>query len=62
MTKEKGIEICRNLNKTISNMSNKIKVESDRKIFKSCTAKKKDLLKIKEDLMTKYNIKNTEIK
>jgi|TARA_R100001530_G_C4284025_1_gene146334 hypothetical protein len=61
MLKEKAIKICKNLTKTISKMSDKLKYESQSSVYKNVTAKKRDLQKIKSNLIKKHKITSKEI-
>ena len=62
MSREKAIEICKNLTQTISKMPSKIKYQSQSSAYKSPSAKKTDLQKIRKDLVSKYKITEKEIK
>ena len=61
MSREKAVEICKNLTGTISKMSDKLKYESQSSVYKNVTAKKKDLQKIKDALIKKHKITSEEI-
>tara|TARA_R100000781_G_C3983533_1_gene94388 strand:+ start:320 stop:496 length:177 start_codon:yes stop_codon:yes gene_type:complete len=55
--KEKAITIVANLKQTLSKMENqKTIVESSLKTFKAARANKKELIKIKDNLIKKYNL------
>ena len=62
MSREKAIEICKNLTQTISKMPDTVKYESKSSIHKSPSANKKDLVPIKKRLIKKYLITDNEIK
>ena len=51
MSREKAIEICKNLTQTISKMPDTVKYESKSSIHKSPSANKKDLVPIKKRLI-----------
>ena len=57
MNKEKAIEICKNLTQTISKMVDRVKYQSQSSAYKSPSASKHELLRIKKNLMKKYNLK-----
>ena len=61
MGKDKAIEICKNLKVTTSRMRNRSKKIGRKGLPVDPVASKKDLLKIKKDLMSKYNITENDL-
>tara|TARA_Y100001963_G_C6424857_1_gene284331 strand:+ start:289 stop:507 length:219 start_codon:yes stop_codon:yes gene_type:complete len=61
MSKLKAIEICRNLTQTISKLKDTGGYESQSSAYESCRAKKKHLVRIRRNLMKKYQISKKEI-
>ena len=57
MTKEKAIEIVNNLKRTLKHMTTGNTISSDNPMFKAPRAKRSDLIKKKNDLIKKYNLK-----
>ena len=61
-TKEKVIEICKNLKQTLNNLSElKNKVESKSTAYESTRVRRNDLLKRKKNLMTTYNLTEKDL-
>ena len=60
--KKKAIEICKNLQETIKKIKNvQNKVNSKSTAYENTRASKKNLLKRKEELMTKYNLTEEDL-
>tara|TARA_R110000824_G_scaffold11711_3_gene51298 strand:- start:439 stop:639 length:201 start_codon:yes stop_codon:yes gene_type:complete len=61
-TKEKVIEICKNLKQTLNNLSElKNKVESKSTAYENTRAKRTDLLKKKKKLMLTYELTEKDL-
>ena len=56
MSKQKAIEICNNLTKTINEMTPNTHLEHKRETFEIPRAKKSVLKKIRKKLITKYKL------
>ena len=56
MTKEKALEIIKNLKQTIQKMGISNNIHSDNPMFKIPRAKRSDLIKKKKELIKKYNL------
>ena len=58
MTKQKAIEVVKNLNRTIKTMGKDgIQPKTDHDIFKLPRPKKSDLIKKRDQIISKYNLK-----
>jgi septal ring factor EnvC (AmiA/AmiB activator) len=63
MSKQKVIEICKNLKQTLNNLTTvKNKVESKSTAYESTRARRNDLLKRKKELMNEYNLTEKDLK
>ena len=60
--KEKVIEICKNLNKTLSYLSDMNQLESQSTAYENTRAKRSTLLKRKKELMIDYNLTEKDLK
>tara|TARA_R110002051_G_scaffold283778_1_gene345746 strand:+ start:265 stop:453 length:189 start_codon:yes stop_codon:yes gene_type:complete len=61
--KKKAIEICKNLTRTLNNLTEvKNKVESKSTAYENTRGKRTDLLKKKKELMTEYNLTEQDLK
>ena len=63
MSKQKIIEICKNLKQTLDNLTIvKNKVESRSTAYENTRAKRSDLLRRKRELMNQYNLTEKDLK
>ena len=60
--KEKVIEICKNLNKTLSYLSDMNQLESQSTAYENTRAKRSTLFKRKKELMIDYNLTEKDLK
>ena len=59
--RDRAIEICNNLSITLGKMVNGDGLQPQNEMFTLPRPKKSVLVKIKKDLITKYNIKKSEL-
>ena len=62
MSRNKAIEICKNLNQTVSKMKYDHMFYYEDTIFEKATVRKSVLNKIKNKLIKKYTLTNSELK
>lgn len=60
--REKAIKICKDLNQTISKMTKGTHIEHKNEVYEIPRAKKRNLIKIRKNLINKYQLTETELK